>query len=159
MNLKTAIIFSFLFVLSCSNIELVLQKKQKDHLSDNVSLLSIGDDNGIFTKELYSYFNNSLNYEYILKTTLIEKKENIIVKKNQVAEKIDYSLNVKYEIFYKTYDCKIFSDTITSEFSFTPKSDGYNFGTDISFDKLYTNSAIENIQSFVSLGPFETSCI
>lgn len=160
MIIKSIAALSFLFVLSCSNIELVLNKKNQTNkqLKDKVSLVSLSDDGERFSKELYSYFGNNISYEYILKTTFIEKKENVIIKKNQVAEKINYTLEVKYELFYKTTDCKIFNEKITSEFSFTPKSSGYNFGADISFENLYTNSVIKNIESFVDFGPFKTSC-
>ena len=83
----------------------------------------------------------------------------MLVKKNQVAEKINYTLEVKYELFYKTSDCKIFNEKITSKFSFTPKSSGYNFGADISFENLYTESIIKNIESFIGFGPFKKSCL
>lgn len=161
MIIKSIITFSFLFILSCGNIELVLNKKNETNkqLKNNVSLASLSNDNERFSKELYAYFGNNKNSEYILKTTFVEKKENVIIKKNQVAEKINYTLEVKYELFYKTGDCKIFSEKITSEFSFTPKSSGYNFGADISFENLYANSISKNITNFVDFGPFKKSCL
>ena len=102
-----------------------------------------------FVKGLYSSFGNNEKYEYILKTTFIEKKENRIVKNNQVAEKIKYTLEVNYNLFYKTSECNIFNKTVISKFSFTPKSAGYNFGSDRSFDKLYSNSVDKNINNFM----------
>ena len=53
-----------------------------------------------FVRGLYSYFGNNEKYEYILKTTFLEKKENRIVKNNQVAEKIEYTLEVNYELYF-----------------------------------------------------------
>ena len=69
----------------------------------------------------------------------------------ELAEKIDYTLEVNYELFYKTSECKIFNKKITSSFSFTPKSGGYNFGSDRSFDKLYNNSVNQNINNFLNI--------
>ena len=159
MNKIYTVLF-FFFIISCSNIELVLKdEKQTNQIKGKVSLIILGDEEGVFTKGLYSFFNNNKNYEYILKTTIIEKKENRIVKNNQVAEKIDYTLEVKYELFYKTNECNIVNKKITSNFSFTPKSAGYNFGADRSFNKLYINSVNENIKKFINLGPYDTTCL
>jgi hypothetical protein len=112
-----------------------------------------------FVKGLYSNFGNNKKYEYILKTTFIEKQENRIVKKNQVAEKIEYTLEVNYELFYKTSECKIYNKTIISEFVFTPKSAGYNFGSDRSFDKLYNSSVDQNINGFIDALKINKSCL
>ena len=112
-----------------------------------------------FARGLYSFFGNNNEYEYILKSKFLEKKENRIVKKNQVAEKIEYTLEVNYELFYKTNECKIFHKTIKSKFSFTPKSAGYNFGSDRSFDKLYSSSVDQNISSFIDALQINKSCL
>ena len=112
-----------------------------------------------FVSALYSYFGNSENYEYILKTTFLERKENRIVKNNQVAEKIVYTLEVDYDLFYKTRECKVFNKKIITDFSFTPKSAGYNFGSDRSFDKLYSNGVDRNISNFVNALQINKSCL
>ena len=108
---------------------------------------------------LYSNFGNNEKYEYILKTTFLEKKENRIVKNNQVAEKIEYTLEVNYDLFYKTIECKIYNKKIISKFSFTPKSTGYNFGSDRSFDKLYDSSVDQNINNFIDDLQINKSCL
>jgi len=160
MNKKLIIFSLFFIILSCSNIEFVLKdKRQNNALKNNVSLIVSDDTEGVFSRELYSFFGNTKNQIYILKTKFVEKKENIIVKTNQAAEKIDYSLEVNYDLFYKTSECKILSKKIKTRFSFTPKSDGYNFGADRSFDKLYTVSVRENIQNFINLAPFDKVCL
>ena len=112
-----------------------------------------------FARGLYSFFGNNNEYEYILKSKFLEKKENRIVKKNQVAEKIEYTLEVNYELFYKTNECKIFHKTIKSKFSFTPKSAGYNFGSDRSFDKLYFGSIEQNINAFIDALQIDKDCL
>ena len=92
-----------LFVFSCSNIEFVLKDSNGTNPLKNKTALLM--DKGLekrFVSRLYSYFGNNKNYEYILKTTFLEKKENRIVKNNQVAEKIEYTLEIDYDLFYKT---------------------------------------------------------
>ena len=148
------------FIFSCSNIELVLKDgSQANPLRDKTALLVDKNSEERFVRGLYSYFGNSEKYEYILKTKFTESKENRVVKKNQVAEKIEYTLAVDYDLFYKTSECKIFTKRIISKFSFTPKSAGYNFGSDRSFDKLYNSSVNQNINSFVDTLHINKSCL
>jgi hypothetical protein len=149
-----------LFVFSCSNIEFVLKENGSTNpLKDKTILLIDKNSEERFARRLYSYFGNSKKYDYILKTRFLEKKENRIVKNNQVAEKIEYTLEVDYDLFYKTSECRVFNKTIISKFSFTPKSAGYNFGSDRSFDKLYVSSVDKNINNFIDALKTDKSCL
>ena len=154
-----ACVFLF-FVFSCGGIDFVLKdSSQTNPLKEKTLLLIDNNSEDKFVRGLYSYIGNSEKYEYILKTTFLEKKENRIVKNNQVAEKIEYTLEVDYELFYKTIECKIFNKTIISKFSFTPKSAGYNFGSDRSFDKLYGGGVDQNINNFIETLQIKKSCL
>ncbi len=149
----------FFFIFSCSNIEFVLvDNDQTNPLKDKTALLIDKETEERFVRGLYSYFGNNEQYEYILKTNFLETKENRIVKNNQVAEKIEYTLRVDYELFYKTGECRVFNKTIISKFSFTPKSAGYNFGSDRSFDNLYKSSVDQNINNFIDALQINKSC-
>ena len=148
------------FVLSCSNIEFVLKDSGLTNpLNNKTILLTDKNSEEKLVRGLYSYFGNKEVYEYILKTKFSENKENRIIKTNQVAEKIEYTIKVDYDLFYKTSECKIFSKTIISKFSFTPKSAGYNFGSDRSFDKLYSSSIDQNINKFIDALQINKSCL
>ena len=159
--IKKYIICSFLFfIFSCSNIEFVLQdSNQTNPIKEKTLLLIDKNSEERFVRSLYSYFGNNEKYEYILKTTFLEKKENRIVKNNQVAEKIEYTIEVDYDLFYKTSECRVYNKTIISKFSFTPKSAGYNFGSDMSFNKLYSSSVNQNINSFIDALQISKSCL
>jgi hypothetical protein len=159
--IKKYIAYSLLFfIFSCSNVEFVLQQNtQTNPLKDKTMLLIDKNTEERFARRLYSLFGNNEKYDYILKTKFLEKKENRIVKNNQVAEKIEYSLKVNYDLFYKTMECKVFNKIIISKFSFTPKSSGYNFGSDRSFDKLYNSSVDQNIKSFIDALQINKSCL
>ena len=147
-------------IFSCSSIEFVLKdSSQTNPLKDKTALLMDKNSEEKFVRGLYSYFGNNKKYDYILKTKFLEKKENRIIKNNQVAEKIDYTLEVDYNLFYKTSECKIFNKTVISKFSITPKSAGYNFGSDRSFDKLYSSSVDQNISSFIDALQINKSCL
>ncbi|MDB2349414.1 hypothetical protein N9W05_03470 [Alphaproteobacteria bacterium] len=160
INKYTACVLLF-FIFSCSNIEFVLNDyyQTNNPLKDKTTLLFDKKSDERFVRELYSYFGNIEKNEYILKTKFLEKKENRIVKNNQVAEKIEYTLEAEYELFYKTLECKIFNKTIISKFSFTPKSDGYNFGSERSFDKLYASSVNKNINDFIGVLQINEGCL
>ena len=148
------------FIFSCSNIEFVMKDSSVTNPLKNKTLLLIDKNSDQrFVKGLYSYFGNNEKYEYILKTVFLEKKENRIVKNNQVAEKIEYALEVNYDLYYKISECKVFNKTIISKFYFTPKSAGYNFGSDMSFDKLYSSSVNYNIDSFIDALQISKSCL
>ena len=159
--IKKYIAYSFLlFIFSCSGVEFVLKdNSQTNPLKEKTLLLIDKESEEKFVRGLYSYFGNNEKYEYILKTTFLEEKENRIIKNNQVAEKIEYTLEVVYELFYKTSECKIFNKKITSKFSFTPKSAGYNFGSDKSFEKLYSRSIDQNINNFINTLQINKSCL
>ena len=160
MIIKYAAFALLLFIFSCSNIEFVLKDSNlKNPLKNNTMLLVDKNSEERFVRGLYSNFGNNEKYEYILKTTFLEKKENRIVKNNQVAEKTEYTLEINYDLFYKTSECKIYYKTIISKFSFTPKSAGYNFGSDRSFDNLYNSSVDQNINNFIDALEINKSCL
>ena len=159
--IKKYIAYGFLFfVFSCSNIEFVLKESnQTNPLRNKTALLTEKSSGEGFVRGLYSRFGNNETYEYILKTKFSENKENRVVKTNQVAEKIEYTIEVDYTVFYKTSECKIFNKKVISKFSFTPKSAGYNFGSDRSFDNLYSNSVDQNINKFIDALKINKSCL
>ncbi len=153
------IIFMF-FVTGCANLEFVLNENTSvERFKDKTKFIFEGKKEEKFIRELFSYFGNNKEDEFILITTFSENKENVVVKKNQVAEKVDYEIVVKYEIYYKTISCQLYTNTVRSKFSFVPKSFGHNFAADRSFEELYKNSVRKNIRDFVALIPSGTSCV
>ena len=160
MIIKYIVCTLLFFIFSCSNIEFVLKDGSLTNtLKNKTTLLIDKNSDERLVRSLHSYFGNNEEYDYILKTTFLEKKENRVVKNNQVAEKTEYTLEVNYDLFYKTSECKIYNKTIISKFSFTPKSAGYNFGSDMSFNKLYNNSVDQNVNNFISTLRINKSCL
>ena len=148
------------FIFSCSGFEFVLtENSERNSLRGKTFLVVSGEGADLFAQELLLFFEDNKEGDFILKTSFNEKKENRLVRKNQVAEKIDYEIKTTYNLFDKEQDCRIFFREITSKFSFVPKSFGYNFGTDRSLEKLYKNSIRSNIQSFIDAVPDNKNCI
>lgn len=157
---KTILLTSLFFLLSCGGVDFLLKENSiPNQFKNNTIVLFSGEKEEGFSQEIFSFFGNNKAGSYILITSISEEKENRLVKKNQVAEKVDYQLTINYKIFYKNQDCKIYNKKIISKFSFVPKSYGYNFGTDKSLEKLYTRSIRGNIQSFINSAPKETDCL
>ncbi len=148
---KYIIFFVLFFLLSCGDISFVLDEDSKtNQYKDNVFVVFTGKPEERFQREVFLFFGNNKDGDYILTTSFFEKKENRLVKKNQVAEKIDYTITINYEVFNKQLACKTYENKVITKFSFVPKSFGYNFGTGRSLDKLYKNSIRKNINNFLS---------
>ena len=159
--IKKLSIFSLFFLLfSCSNLDFVLEDNDiRNRLKNKTTVVVSGYDEVGLKQELLSFFNNKINGEFFLTASITENKENRVVKKNQVAEKIDYKLIINYDIYYKEKDCTILTKKIVSKFSFVPKSFGYNFATDRSLERLYKNSIRGNIQELIKILPQENTCM
>ena len=154
MILNKIILISFLILASCSQIDLVLQEnKNPNQLRGKTEVVLGVENNEVFGQELFSLIGKADSANYILTTSLKETKENRLVKNNQVAEKIDYKLSVEYKLYSKKNNCEIFNKILVTKFSFVPKSFGYNFGSDRSFEELYKNNVRNNIQNFIDLVP------
>ena len=67
---KILFLLNLLFLISCSGVDLVLnEKNENNNLRNNSLLILNGINNKVFSKEIYSYFGNNKNGEYILTTT------------------------------------------------------------------------------------------
>tara|TARA_X000000368_G_C23047808_1_gene719936 strand:- start:2392 stop:2883 length:492 start_codon:yes stop_codon:yes gene_type:complete len=149
-------IIIFFALVSCGEVELVLKDAKDINPYKNNTLLVL--DNTVLpnvAQEFISVIGSQSKYKYILKVDLLEKKENMLVKKNQVAEKIDYEITINYVLLNSNRSCELESQKIITRFSFVPKSFGYNFGTDSSFNNLYQNTIRKNIDKFISLNTYK----
>ena len=107
MITKIITLSSFIFILCCNNIELVLEDNNSaQQLKNNIFVVMSGEKNERYNREIYSFFGSNKNSDYILTTLFNERKENRVVKKNQVAEKINYELLAKRSklIFFTAWE-------------------------------------------------------
>ncbi len=148
------ILTSLFLLLSCSNIEWVINESNDNKILKNRTLVSFnGEKEELFAQELFLYFGKADIQEYVLDISFKEKRENRLVKKNQVAEKTDFEMIINYKLYHSRKGCEILDQKIVTKFSFAPKSFGYNFGTDKSLERLYKNSIRKNINNFIRLVP------
>ena len=79
-----------------------------------------------------------------------EKQTKRFVGENQVAQKIDYKITINYTLINSTKKCPNIVKAQTSSFSFTPKSSGYNFASDILLQNLFEEAVLDNVNNFIS---------
>ena len=70
-------------------------------------------------------------------------------------KKIDYKIIINYSLNDIENRCSNILNTQTSSFSFTPKSSGYNFASDVLFEDLLREAVLKNLNSFISFANSE----
>jgi len=160
MIIKPASLLLFVFLYACNNIDFILSDYDNPNpIKDKVRIVVKDNERSLLLRELTSFLGNNEKHEYILEANLYEEKKNRSVKQNQVAEKIDYKLTISYRLYYVTGGCRILEDNVETGFSYTPKSFGYNFSSNRSLEKLYSDSIKRNIKKFASLIPVSNRCL
>ena len=71
--------------------------------------------------------------------------------KTRLQKKIDYKIIINYSLSDTKDKCTNILNGQTSDFSFTPKSSGYNFASDVLFENLLREAVLENLDSFMTL--------
>ena len=98
----------------------------------------------------FSKFGEVSDKRFLLTAKVREKQTKRSVDVNQVAKKIDYKISIDYSLSDVNKNCPGILNTQTSSFSFTPKSSGYNFASDVLFDNLLKEAVLENLNNFVA---------
>ena len=144
-------VFLSCFLLACSNIEfsyndVVLNNQLYNKTNINIT----GDEIPFFNTIVLSKFGISQNGVLDLEINISEKKTKIAIKTNQVSTRIDHEIAINYTLTNQSKNCTIFTKKQYSRFSFTPKSEGYNFGSDKFLDNLYIRNIENNIDQFLN---------
>ena len=148
-KLLTSLILFFLF--SCSTIDFSYKSDMDitNPIYNKVNYFFSGKEIvGIYGFASVSLGKNK-NPEYKLDINIKEKVTKKSVEKNQVVSKIDYSLVFSYLLKNLNSDCIVYREEIVSRFSYTPKSSGENFGSDISLEKQYELAGKNNLSTFL----------
>ena len=141
----------FLLLISCSNVNFLLtQKNSFDFLQNKTAVYVDGWEKTVLKENLFSMLGDVSNQRFVLTAKVSEEKKNRSVSENQVAQKIDYKITISYTLVDVTEKCPDLKSTQTSRFSFTPKSAGYNFASDVMLKKLFEEAVSSNINNFIS---------
>ncbi|MBD1147762.1 hypothetical protein IDH28_02895 [Pelagibacterales bacterium SAG-MED31] len=137
--------------MSCSNINFLLDTKEDLNFLKNKTVIYVdGSDNRALRDGLFLQIGEVVEKKFILTTKVTEKQTKRSVSENQVAQKIDYKIIIDYTLSDINKKCPDLKNIQISNFSFTPKSSGYNFASDILLQNLYEEAVLKNINSFMS---------
>ena len=149
--LRTFLILSILSMVSCSGIEFVY--KEQENLTNpiyNKTVVNLSGKEIPFTQRYIStYIGNGSDKIYSLGISIAEEKIKRSVQSNQAVSKMDYNLEFVYLLRDLNKNCVVYEKSLISNFSYVPKSEGYNFGSDESLDQMYKLATKENIERFV----------
>ena len=148
LYIKIVILFS---LISCTNINFLLDADAgSDFLKNKTSVYISGWDNPIIKEMFFFKFGNASDKKFLLSAKITETQTKRSVDVNQVAKKIDYKITVDYTLSDINKKCLNVLNRQTSKFSFTPKSSGYNFASDVLFDNLLKEAILENLDNFLA---------
>ncbi len=148
-NIITALIF--LSLTSCSSIEFVYDEdKNLNPLYEKTKVNISGQDIVFMNSYIPMFFGENIEEKYNLSIKIDEKKIKRSVEKNQAVSNLDYELKFTYILINNEQDCIVYDQEILSSFSISPKSSGYNYGTDASLEKKYELVVNDNLNQFIS---------
>ena len=144
------LILMLCFLLACSNIEFsYIEDELNNQLYNKTNINITGDEIPFLNTIVLSKFGISQNEFLDLEINISEKKTKIVIKTNQVSTRIDYEIVINYILSNQSKKCTILTKKQYSRFSFIPKSEGYNFGSDKFLDNLYIRNIENNIDQFL----------
>ena len=142
------IIFS---LTSCANVSFLIDESaDADFLKNKTTVYVSGWESSLIKEILFLRFGEVLDNKFLLKAEVSEKQIKRSVSDNQVAKKTDYQILINYDLSNTTNVCPNIINTQTTSFSFTPKSSGYNFASDVLFKSLLKEAISKNLTNFIS---------
>ena len=144
------LVFLLCFLPACSNIEFSYNENELNkQLYNKTNIKITGDEIPFLNTIVLSKFGISQNGFLDLEINISEKKTKMAIKTNQVSTRIDHEIAINYTLTNQSKKCTIFTKKQYSRFSFVPKSEGYNFGSDKFLDNLYIKNIGNNIDQFL----------
>jgi len=140
----------FVSLASCTKINFLLAENTgANFLKNKTSVYISGWDNPVLKESFFLKLGEASDNRFLLTADAIQKQTKRSVDENQVAKKIDYKIIINYSLSDVEKKCSNISNNQTSSFSFTPKSSGYNFASDVLFENLLKEAVLENVNSFM----------
>ena len=150
MRLVFVLVLIFFPLASCTNINFLLDDvTDSDFLKNKTAVYLSGWDNPVLKEVFFIKLGEAPENRFLLTAKATQKQTKRSVDENQVAKKIDYKIIINYNLSDIEDKCPNILNSQTSDFSFTPKSSGYNFASDILFEDLLKGAVLENVNSFV----------
>jgi len=141
----------FFLLTSCSNLNFLLETKDSlNFLKNKTSVYVNGWDNPVLKDILFLKIGIVKEKRFLLTAQVSEKITKKSISENQVAQKIDYKIIINYSLDDTNDRCPEIKNKQISNFSFTPKSSGYNFASDVLLKNLYKEAILNNVNNFIT---------
>ena len=150
MRFVFVLVLVFFSITSCTNINFLLDENTEfDFLKKNTAVYLNGWDDPVLKEVFFIKLGEASDNRFMLTAEATRKQIKRSVDENQVAKKIDYKIIINYNLSDIEKNCSNISNSQTSSFSFTPKSSGYNFASDVLFESLLKEAVLENVGGFM----------
>ena len=145
------LVLAFFSLSSCTNINFLLDETTEANILKNKTDIYLSGWENPILKEIFFIKLGEASYNrFLLTANTTQEQTKRSVDENQVAKKIDYKIIINYSLSDTEKKCTNVLSDQTSGFSFTPKSSGYNFASDVLFENLLKQAVLENIESFIN---------
>tara|TARA_B100000674_G_C37941572_1_gene962845 strand:+ start:641 stop:1129 length:489 start_codon:yes stop_codon:yes gene_type:complete len=143
----------FFFIAACNEIDFVYKEEKNltNPLYEKTRVNISGYDISFMNSYVPMFFGDNDEDIFSLSINIEQSKTKRSVETNQAISKLRYKLKFIYSLKLNEEDCVTFKKEILSYFMITPKSSGYNYGTDTSLEKKYELAITENLNRFVSI--------
>ena len=149
--MRFVFVLVFFSLASCTNIKFLLDENAEvDFLKKNTAIYLSGWDDPVLKEVFFTKLGEASDNRFLLTAEVTQKQVKRSVDENQVAKKIDYKVIINYSLSDIKKKCTNILNTQTSSFSFTPKSSGYNFASDVYFENLLKEAVLENVGGFMN---------
>ena len=140
----------FYSLASCTNINFLLDEKTRvNFLKNKTAIYMSGWDSPVLKEAFFLKLGETSDNRFLLTAEVVQEQTKRSVDENQVAKKIDYKIIINYILSDIENKCSNISNSQTSDFSFTPKSSGYNFASDVLFENLLRDAVLKNLDNFM----------
>ena len=151
MTRKFSVVLFFIILTSCSKFEFVHDKSLKTNpLINNTSIYVGGDNIPILKTKLKENLGVPNNLNFQLSVSSKEETINIVKESNMTASVIQIKQSLVYELKLIEKNCIIVKKEISNSRKFNSKSEGYNFGSDLSKKEIIESLIEENLRQYIS---------
>ena len=142
-------LFVLFFLLGCSNLEFVYEKKDKNFLKNSTTLEIRGVQKNIVYSQFVNLIGKDVEKIYSLDIEVYENISKEVVGSDSATSKYTVSHTISYKLIKENNKCSLLEKKITTTNSYNSKSAGYNFGTDVSKTTTIKNNITNNIVDFL----------
>lgn len=153
MTKSLNILIFLLILVGCGDFEFVYKTNNNNFLvTDVTDIVVVGDGSSkihIRLKDIFGETGDFPTYKLVVNSTKNETAE--VIKKDATASKFTVQYLISYDFYNLSKNCKIFYKEVHTKNSYSSKSAGYSFGTDLSKEESENQNIEKNVNEFMAL--------